>query len=253
MEYPSRKYGLSCRGIKRFSTTAAVVEQPITHPVEIKYTNLLINGQFVDSASGKTFPTLDPRTGEVMTHVSEGDAEDINRAVAAARKAFDQGSWPRMSAYERSCVMLRFADLVEKHSKELAQLETWDNGKSYEQALKSELSLVVRMFRYYAGWADKIHGLTVPADGPYHVQVFHEPIGVAGQIIPWNFPLLMFSWKVGPTLACGNIVVLKSAEQTPLTALYAAKLFHGVLLHLLYLVMVKLFMRFCCWSPGWRS
>ncbi|KAL8493683.1 hypothetical protein ACS0TY_024757 [Phlomoides rotata] len=221
-----RKYGLSCRGIGRFSTTAAVVEQPITPPVEIKYTKLLINGQFVDSASGKTFPTLDPRTGEVITHVSEGDAEDINRAVAAARKAFDQGPWPRMSAYERSCIMLRFADLVEKHSEELAQLETWDNGKPYEQALKSELPLVVRMFRYYAGWADKIHGLTVPADGPYHVQVLHEPIGVAGQIIPWNFPLLMFSWKVGPALACGNTVVLKSAEQTPLTALYAAKLFH---------------------------
>ncbi|KAL8465355.1 hypothetical protein ACS0TY_034740 [Phlomoides rotata] len=127
---------------------------------------------------------------------------------------------------ERSCVMLRFADLVEKHSEELAQLETWDNGKPYKQALKSELPLVVRMFRYYAGWADKIHGLTVPADGPYHVQVLHEPIGVAGQIIPWNFPLPMFSWKVGPALACGNTVVLKSAEQTPLTALYAVKLFH---------------------------
>ncbi|KAL8457735.1 hypothetical protein ACS0TY_035555 [Phlomoides rotata] len=111
---------------------------------------------------------------------------------------------------ERSCVMLRFADLVEKHSEELAQLETWDNGKPYKQALKSELPLVVRMFRYYAGWADKIHGLTVLADGPYHVQVLHEPIGVA----------------VGPALACGNTVVLKSAEQTPLTALYAVKLFH---------------------------
>ncbi|KAK6117985.1 hypothetical protein DH2020_048270 [Rehmannia glutinosa] len=122
--------------------------------------------------------------------------------------------------------MLRFADLVEKNIEELAQLETWDNGKPYEQALTSELPIFVRLFHYYAGWADKIHGLTVPADGPHHVQVLHEPIGVAGQIIPWNFPLLMFAWKVGPALACGNTIVLKSAEQTPLTALYTAKLFH---------------------------
>ncbi|KAL0440880.1 UNVERIFIED_CONTAM: Aldehyde dehydrogenase family 2 member B4, mitochondrial [Sesamum radiatum] len=207
-------------------TTATVLEEPITPPVQVNYTKLLINGQFVDSASGKTFPTLDPRTGEVIAHVSEGDAEDVNRAVSAARKAFDVGPWPKMSAYERSRIILRFADLVEKHMQELAQLETWDNGKPYEQALKAELPLFVRLFHYYAGWADKIHGLTVPADGPHHVQVLHEPIGVAGQIIPWNFPLLMYAWKVGPALACGNTIVLKSAEQTPLTALYVSKLFH---------------------------
>ncbi|GFP95454.1 aldehyde dehydrogenase family 2 member b4 mitochondrial [Phtheirospermum japonicum] len=219
-----RTYGFG-RGINRF-TTAAVREEPITPRVQINYTKLLINGQFVDSASGKTFPTLDPRTGEVIAHVAEGDAEDINRAVSAARKAFDEGPWPKMSAYERSRIILRFADLVEKNIEELAQLETWDNGKPYEQALTAELPLFVRLFHYYAGWADKIHGLTVPADGPHHVQVLHEPIGVAGQIIPWNFPLIMFAWKVGPALACGNTIVLKSAEQTPLTALYVAKLFH---------------------------
>ncbi|PIN01760.1 Aldehyde dehydrogenase [Handroanthus impetiginosus] len=219
-----RKYGLG-RGIQSF-TTAAVVEQPITPPIQVNYTKLVINGQFVDSASGKTFPTLDPRTGEVIAHVAEGDAEDINRAVSAARKAFDEGPWPKMSAYERSRIILRFADLVEKHTQELAQLETWDNGKPYQQALTAELPMFVRLFHYYAGWADKIHGLTVPADGPHHVQVLHEPIGVAGQIIPWNFPLLMFAWKVGPALACGNTIVLKTAEQTPLTALYVAKLFH---------------------------
>uniref|UniRef100_A0A5B6ZSB3 Aldehyde dehydrogenase domain-containing protein n=1 Tax=Davidia involucrata TaxID=16924 RepID=A0A5B6ZSB3_DAVIN len=213
------------RNTQRFST-AAVTEEPITPPVQINYTQLLINGQFVNSASGKTFPTLDPRTGEVIAHVAEGDAEDINRAVSAARKAFDEGPWPRMTAYERARILLRFADLVEKHSDELAALETWNNGKPYEQAAKSELPLLVRLFHYYAGWADKIHGLTVPADGPYHVQTLHEPIGVAGQIIPWNFPLIMFAWKVGPALACGNTIVLKTAEQTPLTALYVAKLFH---------------------------
>lgn len=213
------------RSIYRFSTAAAT-EEPITAPVQINYNQLLINGQFVDAASGKTFPTYDPRTGEVIAHVAEGDAEDVNRAVSAARKAFDEGPWPRMTPYERSRIILRAAELLEKHSDELAALETWNNGKPYEQAAKSELPLLVRLFHYYAGWADKIHGLTVPADGPHHVQILHEPIGVAGQIIPWNFPLIMFAWKVGPALACGNTVVLKTAEQTPLTALYAAKLFH---------------------------
>lgn len=157
---------------------------------------------------------------------------------------------------ERSRILLRFADLIEKHNDELAALETWDNGKPYEQAALIEVPMVARLMRYYAGlylvsdytrnkssqdihgtflivfnsagWADKIHGLIVPADGPHHVQVLHEPIGVAGQIIPWNFPLLMFAWKVGPALACGNTVVLKTAEQTPLSALYISKLLHEV-------------------------
>lgn len=219
-----RSHGVA-RQIHRFSTAAAV-EELITPPVQVNYTKLLINGQFVCSASGKTFPTLDPRTGEVIANVAEGDVEDINRAVAAARKAFDEGPWPKMSAYERSRIMLKFADLVEKHNDEIAALETWDNGKPYLQAAQAEIPSFVRLFRYYAGWADKIHGLTVPADGPHHVQTLHEPIGVAGQIIPWNFPLLMFAWKVGPALACGNTIVLKTAEQTPLTALYVANLFH---------------------------
>ncbi|KAK9061723.1 hypothetical protein SSX86_018906 [Deinandra increscens subsp. villosa] len=211
--------------ITRFSTAAAL-EEPITPPVNIEHTKLLINGQFVDAASGKTFPTLDPRTGLLIADVAEGDAEDINRAVSAARKAFDEGPWPRMTAYERSRILLRFADLVEKHAEEIAALEAWDNGKPYEQATGDEIPLFIRLFRYYAGWADKIHGLTIQADGPHQVQTLHEPIGVAGQIIPWNFPLLMFSWKIGPALACGNTVVLKTAEQTPLSALYVAKLFH---------------------------
>ncbi|XP_043705040.1 aldehyde dehydrogenase family 2 member B7, mitochondrial [Telopea speciosissima] len=216
----------SCgRGISRFSTAAAQ-EELITPSVQVNYTQLLINGQFTDAASGRTFPTLDPRTGDVISHVAEGDAEDINRAVAAARKAFDEGPWPRMSAYERSRIIYRFADLIEKHNDEIAALETWDNGKPYEQAAQAEVPMLARLMRYYAGWADKIHGLTVPADGPYHVQTLHEPIGVAGQIVPWNFPLLMYAWKVGPALACGNAVIVKTAEQTPLSALFVSKLFH---------------------------
>uniref|UniRef100_A0A2P2L543 aldehyde dehydrogenase (NAD(+)) n=1 Tax=Rhizophora mucronata TaxID=61149 RepID=A0A2P2L543_RHIMU len=205
---------------------AAAVEELITPPVQISYTQHLINGKFVDAASGKTFPVYDPRTAQVIAHVAEGDAEDINRAVAAARKAFDEGPWPKMTPYERSLILLRFADLVEKHNDEVAALETWNNGKPYEQSAKSEIPSLARLFRYYAGWADKIHGLTVPADGNYHVQTLHEPIGAVGQILPWNFPLILFAWKVGPALACGNTIVLKTAEQTPLTALYAAKLLH---------------------------
>eukprot|EP00252_Welwitschia_mirabilis_P023923 TRINITY_DN689_c0_g2_i2.p1 TRINITY_DN689_c0_g2~~TRINITY_DN689_c0_g2_i2.p1 ORF type:complete len:453 (-),score=73.99 TRINITY_DN689_c0_g2_i2:191-1549(-) len=212
--------------VRRLGTAAGALEEPVTPPVQVKYTQHLVDGKFVDSASGKTFPTIDPRTGDVIAHVAEAEKEDVDRAVKAARKAFDEGPWPKMSAYERSRILLRFADLVDKHTEELAALETWDNGKPFKQAVEAELPMVSRLFRYYAGWADKIHGLTVPADGPHHVQVLHEPIGVAGQIIPWNFPLLMFTWKVGPALACGNTVVLKSAEQTPLTALYAAKLLH---------------------------
>ncbi|GMN45851.1 hypothetical protein TIFTF001_015041 [Ficus carica] len=219
----------SCIYGKRISTrfsTSTTVEELIAPPVEITYTKNLINGHFVDAASGKTFPTYDPRSGEVIAHVAEGNAEDIDRAVSAARKAFDEGPWPKMTAYERSRIMLRFADLIEKHNDEIAALEAWDNGKTYEQAAMLEIPMLARLFRYYAGWADKIHGLTVPADGNYHVQTLHEPIGVAGQIIPWNFPLLMFAWKVGPALACGNTTVLKTAEQTPLSALYVGKLFH---------------------------
>ncbi|KAI3835951.1 hypothetical protein MKW92_026979 [Papaver armeniacum] len=131
-----------------------------------------------------------------------------------------------MTAYERSRVLFRFADLIDKHTDELAALETWDSGNPHEQAAQIELPMFSRLFRYYAGWADKIHGLTVQADGPYHVKTLHEPIGVAGQIIPWNFPLLMFAWKIGPALATGNSSVLKTAEQTPLSALYAGKLLH---------------------------
>ncbi|GAV78754.1 Aldedh domain-containing protein, partial [Cephalotus follicularis] len=218
--------GLS-RAVYRYSTAAAAAnEDPVSPPVKVNYTQLLINGQFVDSISGKTFPTLDPRTGDVIAHVAEGDAEDINHAVSAAREAFDEGPWPRMTAYERSLILLRFADLLEKHNDELAALETWDNGKPYEQAAKIEVPMLIRIMRYYAGWADKIHGLTAQADGAHHFHTLHEPIGVAGQIIPWNFPLLMFAWKIGPALACGNTVVLKTAEQTPLSALYASKLLH---------------------------
>ncbi|XP_062110280.1 benzaldehyde dehydrogenase, mitochondrial-like [Humulus lupulus] len=225
--FPKGRVPLAVRAIGTYSTAAAAATEEFIQPsISVDYTKLMINGKFVDSASGKTFPTFDPRTGDLIANVAEGDAEDINRAVTAARNAFDEGPWPKMTPYERSCILLRFADLLEKHNDELAKLETWDNGKPYEQAAKIEVPMVVRLMRYYAGWADKIHGLTAPADGQYHLQTLHEPIGVCGQIIPWNFPLLMLAWKLGPALACGNTVVLKTAEQTPLSAFYAVKLLH---------------------------
>ncbi|KAH7280917.1 hypothetical protein KP509_36G020700 [Ceratopteris richardii] len=218
--------GEECRMRCLLSTVAESIHEPVKPSISISLTKLLIDGKFVDAASGKRFPTIDPRTEEVIAHVAEGDEEDVNRAVKAACKAFDKGPWPKMTAYERSKILIRFADLIDEHSDEIATLESLDSGKPYEQSRNIEVPMVARLFRYYAGWADKIHGLTVPADGAYSVQTLHEPIGVAGQIIPWNFPLLMFAWKVGPALACGNTIVLKTAEQTPLSALLAGKLLH---------------------------
>ncbi|KAL1828754.1 hypothetical protein DCAR_0208011 [Daucus carota subsp. sativus] len=214
--------GRLCHRISQYSTST--IEEPVKPPVEVNYSKLLIDGQFVDAVSGKTFPTIDPRTGEVIAHVAEGDKEDIDIAVAAARKAFSKGPWPKMIAYDRSNILLRFADLLEKHNDEIAALESWDTGKPFKQSALVEVPMLTRFFRYYAGWADKIQGLTVPVDGSYHCQTLHEPIGVCGQIIPWNFPLLMYGWKVAPALACGNTVVMKTAEQTPLSALYVSNL-----------------------------
>jgi len=212
---------------RNYGAAAAAVEQidnPSKAPVDVKLTKLLIDGEFVDAASGKTFPTIDPRSEQVIAEVAEGDAEDINRAVRAARKAFDHGPWPKMPAYQRGEIIRKYADLLEQNAEELAGLETLDSGKPFEQVLHAELPLAFKHFRYYAGWADKIFGQTGPTDGAYALQTLHEPIGVVGQIIPWNFPMVMYAWKVAPALAAGNTVVLKTAEQTPLSAILAGKL-----------------------------
>jgi aldehyde dehydrogenase (NAD+) len=185
---------------------------------------MLIGGKWVDSVSGKMFPTLNPTNGEVICHVAEGDKADIDLAVKAARKAFESGPWPRMSAAERGRLLHKLADLIEQNKDELAALETLDNGKPLRDALAADLPLTIKCYRYYAGWADKIHGKTIPIEGPFFCYTRHEPVGVVGQIIPWNFPLLMQAWKWGPALATGCTVVLKPAEQTPLTALRVAAL-----------------------------
>jgi aldehyde dehydrogenase (NAD+) len=193
-------------------------------PPKVKDQPLFIGGKWQDSASGKTFPTVNPATGEVICQVAEGDKADIDLAVKAARKSFEQGPWPRMNASERGRIMNRMADLIEQHKEELAALESLDNGKPYCDAMTADLPLTIKCYRYNAGWTDKVHGKTIPVEGPYFCYTRHEPTGVVGQIIPWNFPLLMQAWKWGPALATGCTVVLKPAEQTPLTALRVAGL-----------------------------
>jgi len=190
---------------------------------------MFINGKWVEAASGKTFPTYNPATGEVMAQVAEGDREDIDRAVKAARKAFESDAWSEMSASERGRKIWKLADLIEEHLEEFAQLESLDNGKPLSVARVADVPLAIDLFRYMAGWTTKIEGNTIPISASSkHVKYFaytrREPVGVVGQIIPWNFPLLMASWKLGPALATGCTVVLKPAEQTPLSALLLAEL-----------------------------
>ncbi len=191
---------------------------------------LLINGKWVEAASGKTFPSYNPATGEVLAQVAEGDREDINRAVSAARAAFETGPWSKMTASERGRLVWKLADLLEANLEEFAEIETLDNGKPMKVARAADVPLAVDLFRYMAGWATKIEGNTIPISVPYTpgtkylAYTLREPVGVVGQIIPWNFPLLMAAWKLGPALAAGCTVVLKPAEQTPLSALRLGEL-----------------------------
>src|SRR5438552_4497679 len=187
-------------------------------------TKMLIDGQWRDSKSGKTFQTINPATEEVIAEVAEGDAADSDLGVKAASKAFDSGPWRKMDARDRGRLMNKLADLIESRIDELAELETLDNGKPISESRHGDLPLLIDCFRYYAGWADKIHGQTIPVRGNYFTYTRREPVGVAGQIIPWNFPMMMVAWKWGPALAAGCTVVLKPAEQTPLTALRLGEL-----------------------------
>jgi len=188
---------------------------------------LLIGGQWAPSASGKVFETCNPATGELLARVAEADSVDVDRAVTAARGAFTSGPWPKMTPSERGRLLWRLADLLEQHLDEFAELESLDNGKPYTVAQVADVPLAVDLLRYMAGWATKIEGNTIPIsarDARYLAYTLREPIGVIGQIIPWNFPLLMAAWKLGPALATGCTVVLKPAEQTPLSALRLGEL-----------------------------
>ncbi len=191
---------------------------------------LLINGKWVDAANGKTFPVVNPATGEVIAQVAEGTAEDIDRAVKAARQAFENGPWSKITVSDRSKLIWKLADLLEANLEEFAELESLDNGKPINVARVADVPLAVDLLRYMAGWATKIEGSTIPISVPYDpgskylAYTQREPVGVVGQIIPWNFPLLMAAWKLGPALAAGCTIVLKPAEQTPLSALRLGEL-----------------------------
>jgi aldehyde dehydrogenase (NAD+) len=190
---------------------------------QVKDQPLFIGGKFVDSQSGKTFPAVNPSTGEAICQVAEAGKADVDQAVQAARKALEQGPWKKMDAAERGRLMFKLADLVETNAEMLAALEAYNAGKLITDA-RGDLQGVVNTLRYYAGWADKIEGRTVPVRGNFLSYTLRQPVGVVGQIIPWNFPLLMLAWKWGPALACGNTIVMKLAEQTPITGIRVAEL-----------------------------
>ena len=211
----------------------ATLPGELTQPVQrfvSEPRKMLINGQWISAHSGKTFPVYNPASGDVIAHVAEGDKADINLAVQAARKAFDQGPWRKMMPSDRGKLIWRLADLLEANLEEFAQLESLDNGKPLTVARAADVPLAVDLFRYMAGWATKIEGQTIPISVPYLpgaqflAYTLREPVGVVGQIIPWNFPLLMAAWKLGPALALGCTVVMKPAEQTPLSALRLGEL-----------------------------
>jgi aldehyde dehydrogenase (NAD+) len=201
----------------------ATVTEKVARP-KIQQTDCFIGGKWLPSASGKTFDTIHPATEEVICKVAEGDKADVDAAVDAAREAFDNGPWRTMDARDRGALIYKLAELIEEEAEELAALETLDNGKPINDSRTADIPLVIDCLKYYAGWADKIQGKTIPIRGDYFCYTRREPVGVVGQIIPWNFPALMAAWKWGPALAAGCTIVMKPAEQTPLTCLRMARL-----------------------------
>ena len=203
---------------------ASTVSLPNHVDVALPELKLLIGNRWVAAESGRTFATINPSTGEAICQVAEADAVDVDAAVHAAREAFEHGPWRTMNASARGRLLYRLADLIEANAEGLAQLEALDNGKPVSVARAVDVAKAVACYRYFAGWADKVHGKTIPIDGDFLCYTRHEPIGVVGQIIPWYFPMLMMAWKLAPALATGNTVVLKPAEQTPLSALRIGEL-----------------------------
>ncbi|ETN38625.1 uncharacterized protein HMPREF1541_06662 [Cyphellophora europaea CBS 101466] len=187
-------------------------------------TGLFINNEFVKATGGQTITSISPTDESEIATVEAASADDIDKAVAAARAAFGDPAWRELPNTDRGALMYKLADLIEENKEILATLDTWDNGKPYQVALNEDLAEVTGTIRYYAGWADKIHGSTIPTTGAKFAYTLKQPIGVCAQIIPWNYPLAMAAWKLGPALAAGNCIVLKPAEQTPLSILYFAQL-----------------------------
>ena len=201
------------------TATEAIVSRP-----QIRQTECFIGGRWQPAKSGKTFATIDPATEETIAQVAEGDAADIDEAAIAARKALEDSEWSRMDARDRGKLMHKLCDLIEAEADELTALESLDNGKPVRDSRAADLPLAVDCLRYYAGFADKLTGQTIPIRGNHFCYTRREPVGVVGQIIPWNFPMLMAAWKWGPALAAGCTIVMKPAEQTPLTCLRMARL-----------------------------
>src|SRR5271155_4669333 len=187
-------------------------------------TKLLIGGKWVPAQSGKTLETINPANEEVLALIAEGDKADVDEAVKAARKAFEEGKWRSISPHQRTRYLLKIAELIDKYADELAELESLDNGKPVSQARAIDIAGAAGIFRYFAGWPTKIYGETNPSDPSTFNYTLREPVGVCGLITPWNFPLMMAAQKMAPALACGNTVILKPAEQTPLTALRLGEL-----------------------------
>nr|AHA85939.1 aldehyde dehydrogenase [Rigidoporus vinctus] len=209
--------------------SAASVE--LTAPNGIKYTQptgLFINNEFVKATSGQTITSIDPATEKEIATVQAAGPEDVDAAVKAAHAALKHASWKRMPVSERGKLMSRLADRLEEQKEIFATIDAWDNGKTYAEALSVDLEEAIGTFRYYAGWADKISGQTISTTYQKFAYTLRQPIGVVGQIIPWNYPLSMASWKLGPALARGNTVVIKAAEQTPLSILVLASLIKEV-------------------------
>src|ERR1700674_2512301 len=205
-------------------TTAAIHKPALSAAANAflaKKHQMLIDGKWVDARSGETFSVEDPATEEIIAHVPAGDKADIDLAVAAARRAFETGPWSRISPAARQRLVWSLGDLLERHADELAELEALDNGKPVTNARRDDVQGSIEMFRYMAGWATRLNGETIPVSstGNWHCYTLREPVGVVGQIIPWNFPLMMAAWKLAPALAAGCTMVLKPAEQTPLSAL----------------------------------
>ncbi|KAM9832590.1 retinaldehyde dehydrogenase 3 [Neosynchiropus ocellatus] len=206
------------------SAPAGTFPQPVKVQ-EVRHTKIFVNNEWLMSSRGRMFASYNPATGAKICDVQEADKEDVNKAVAAAKAARQRGSvWRRMDASSRGRMLHRLADLMERDRALLATLESLDTGKPFLQSYFIDLDGSIKTLRYFAGWTDKIHGKSLPVDENFMCLTKHEPVGVCGAIIPWNFPLLMFTWKIAPALSCGNTVVIKPAEQTPLTALHVGSL-----------------------------
>jgi len=197
---------------------------PTAVEVKIKPGQLFIDGKWVDAAGGKTYSTVNPATGDVITQVADGGQADVDAAVIAARRAFESGPWAQMAASDRARILWKMGDLVDRYNEDLGTLETLDNGKPIFESRYVDIPMVAEVFRYYAGWCTKICGETVPVKGPFLHYTLREPLGVVAAITPWNFPLLLASWKMAPALAAGNTVILKPAALTSLSALRFAEI-----------------------------